>query len=85
MPTEPRNRIDPKLILLFVVAAYVTYLFHEFGHWSITVAAIVLALLVLIVVRASSRLNLSARTNGYLVALATACQLLVIGTYELFS
>jgi hypothetical protein len=26
---------DLKLILLFIPAAYITYLFHEFGHWSI--------------------------------------------------
>jgi hypothetical protein len=26
---------DLKLILLFIPVAYISYLFHEFGHWSI--------------------------------------------------
>ena len=26
---------DLKLILLFITVAFITYLFHEFGHWSI--------------------------------------------------
>lgn len=29
------NKIDPKLFLLFIPVAYISYLFHEFGHWSI--------------------------------------------------
>jgi hypothetical protein len=35
MPTRPENTLDLKFILLFIPAAFVTYLFHEFGHWSV--------------------------------------------------
>lgn len=35
MQPEPRTRIDLRFFLLFIPAAYVTYLFHEFGHWSV--------------------------------------------------
>lgn len=29
------SKIDLKLILLFIPVAYVSYLFHEFGHWIV--------------------------------------------------
>ena len=35
MASFPYNRIELKFILLFIVAAYVSYLFHEFGHWIV--------------------------------------------------
>jgi len=35
MPEHPQHRIDLRFILLFIPAAYGTYLFHEFGHWSV--------------------------------------------------
>jgi len=35
MTNETENRIDLKLILLFVPVAYLSYLFHEFGHWIV--------------------------------------------------
>jgi len=180
MPSDPRNPLDLKFVLLFVLAAYGSYLFHEFGHWSIgeilgndmayslnyvsprsgsyldashnlyssiggpafsilqaliallliekyknlsiypfaffpmysrffslafggfekqdeariavlldagryTVAIVVVVILLLIVVRCSSTLKLDLKKNGSIAVLATLCQLLVIGTYELFS
>ena len=33
MAEKTENKISLKLILLFIPAAYVTNLFHEFGHW----------------------------------------------------
>jgi len=35
MTTNPLRPIDVKFFLLFVPAAFVSYLFHEFGHWLI--------------------------------------------------
>lgn len=35
MPAPNPVTIDLKLILLFIPVAYVSYLFHEFGHWSV--------------------------------------------------
>ncbi len=48
------------------------------------VAIIVVAVLLLIVARCSHKLGITPRTNGYIVAVATACQVLVIGTYRFF-
>jgi len=33
--TDPQKHIDIKVLLLCVPVAYATYLFHEFGHWSV--------------------------------------------------
>lgn len=180
MTAHPHTTIGLKFVLLFIPTAYITYLFHEFGHWSIgellgndmsyslnyvrprtdgyldashdvfvsiggpgftilqsliglliiekyktfyayplvffpmfnrffslafggfgrqdearisvlldagtyTVAVIVIAILVLMVVRCSSILKIDRRNNGYISMVSTACQLLVIGSYELFS
>ncbi len=179
MLPESQRHIDVKFYLLFLPVAYFSYLFHEFGHWSVgeilgnsmlyslnvvapkagyylhtsddlwvslggpgfslleailallviekfqalyaypfaffpmfnrffsvllggfskqdeariallldtgtyLVATVVLALLLLIVVRCSRRLNIRAKTNGYIVTVCTVCQLLVIGTYQVF-
>ncbi len=54
------------------------------GTGIYVVAIVVLALLLLIVIRCSHRLNIGAKTNGYIVVACTVCQLLVIGTYEVF-
>ncbi len=35
MPTDPLKPIDFRFFLLFIPAAYLSYLFHEFGHWSV--------------------------------------------------
>ena len=35
MLPDSRNPIDVKFFLLFIPVAYFSYLFHEFGHWSI--------------------------------------------------
>jgi hypothetical protein len=32
---DTNGKVDWKLILLFIPVAYVSYLFHEFGHWSV--------------------------------------------------
>ncbi len=180
MPTESQKPIDARFFLLFIPVAYVTYLFHEFGHWSVgemlgnrmvyslnyvwpkdghyleaghdlyvsiggpgfTVlqalialliierfktryaypfaffpmfnrffsdllggfskqdeariavlmdtatylpAIIVLTILLLIVIRCSYKLRIGAKIIGYIVTVATACQLLVIGTYKFFN
>jgi len=172
-----QKEIDIKLFLLFIPVAYVTYLFHEFGHWTVgeilgnrmvyslnfvwpkdghyvqegqelyvsmagpafsvlqaaiaflfvekfrtryayplaffpmfnrlfsllfggysrqdearislllgtgpyVVAIIVLGILLAIVIRCSYRLGVPAKTHGYILTASTACQLLVIGTYE---
>ncbi len=42
---------------------------------------IVVAMLLAIVARCSYKLGIKPRTNGYIVTVATACQVLVIGTY----
>lgn len=180
MPSPPENTIDLKFVLLFIPAAYGSYLFHEFGHWIVgellgndmvyrlnyvwprsgqyvdashnlyvsiggpafsilqslfgfliiekykglyiypfvffplfsrffslvfggfgkqdearisallgagtyTIAVIVLLILVLIVMRSSSNLKLDLKNFGYIFTISTFCQLLVIGTYEVFS
>ncbi len=54
------------------------------GTGTYLVAIIVLGLLLLIVIRCSYRLNIGAKTNGYIVTVCTVCQLLVIGTYQFF-
>ena len=55
------------------------------GTGTYLVAILVLAMLVLIVTRCSSKLRIGAKNNGYIIAVTTVCQLLVIGTYKLFS
>ncbi len=35
MMTDARKQIGFKFFLLFIPAAYFTYLFHEFGHWTV--------------------------------------------------
>jgi hypothetical protein len=35
MTKKVDNKIDLKLILLFIPVAYASYLFHEFGHWIV--------------------------------------------------
>jgi hypothetical protein len=35
MLPDSRKPIDMRFFLLFLPAAYVSYLFHEFGHWSV--------------------------------------------------
>jgi len=177
MLTDYQKPIDVKFFLLFIPVAYFSYLFHEFGHWSVgeilgnrmvyslnsvwpkdghylqqshdvyvsiggpgfsvfqavsalliiekfqalfaypfaffpmfnrffsvllggfskqdeariavllgtgtyLVAIIILAILLGIVIRCSLKLRIRAKTNGYAVTVSTACQLLVIGTYE---
>ena len=179
MLSDSQKPIDVRFFLLFIPIAYFSYLFHEFGHWSIgeilgnrmvysmnyvwpkdghylqqshdlyvsiggpgfsvlqafiafliiekfgtlyaypfaffpmfnrffsdifgglskqdesriaalmgtgtyLVAIIVLSILLLIVIRCSYKLKIDAKTNGYVVTACTVCQLLVIGTYELF-
>src|SRR5574342_277550 len=32
---DDQKRIDIKFLLLFIPVAYGSYLFHEFGHWSV--------------------------------------------------
>jgi hypothetical protein len=178
MQPDSRKPIDLRFFLLFVPVAYVTYLFHEFGHWSVgemlgnrmvyslnyvwpkdghylqqshalyvslsgpafsvlqacialliierfgalyaypfaffpmfnrffsvllggfsrqdeakiavllgtgtyLIAIIVLAILLLIVIRCSYKLNIGPQMNAYIFTVSTVCQLLVIGTYEL--
>ena len=62
--------------------ARIAFLMGTGSYW---VAIAVLGLLLLIVVRCSYRLNIKAKTNGYIVTVCTVCQLLVIGTYEFFN
>jgi hypothetical protein len=57
---------------------------HLLGGGTYLVAIIVLGLLLLIVIRCTFRLNIGAKTNGFIVVASTLCQLLVIGTYEVF-
>jgi len=180
MRAGSQNIFDLKFIMLFIPAAYLTYLFHEFGHWIVeeilgnnmsyslnyvwpksghyvesghdlyvsiggpaftivqamfglliiekyrshyaypfvffpffnrffsllfggfsnqdearisgilgagtyTVAIITLFILVLIVMRCSSKLKIGFKDNSYIVVLSTLCQLLVIATYKLIS
>ncbi len=35
MIPDSRKPIDARLLLLFIPVAYFSYLFHEFGHWSV--------------------------------------------------
>ncbi len=35
MITDDKGRIDVRFFLLFIPVAYCSYLFHEFGHWSV--------------------------------------------------
>ena len=35
MQPDSHKPIDWRVFLLFIPVAYVTYLFHEFGHWSV--------------------------------------------------
>ena len=35
MTKNTENKIDLKLIFLFIPVAYISYLFHEFGHWIV--------------------------------------------------
>ncbi len=55
------------------------------GAGTYLVAFIVLAALLLIVIRCSHKLGIGAKTNGWIVAASTLCQLMVIGTYEFFN
>ncbi len=32
---DPNKRLDLRIFLLLIPAAYISYLFHEFGHWSV--------------------------------------------------
>jgi len=54
------------------------------GMWRYLVALMVLATLTAIVARCSSRLRIGLRRNMFVITGSTVCQLLVIGTYELF-
>ncbi len=53
------------------------------GTWPYLAAIIVLLILLSIVVRCSYKLGIGLRMNGYIATVSTACQVLVIGTYEL--
>ncbi len=55
------------------------------GLGTYTVAIIVLLLLFLMVWRASYLLRINWKNNSYLFTLSVVCDLLVIGTYRLFS
>jgi hypothetical protein len=35
MTTNPLKPVDIRFFLLFIPAAYCSYLFHEFGHWTV--------------------------------------------------
>ena len=35
MTINAEDKLSLKFMLLFIPVAYITYLFHEFGHWSI--------------------------------------------------
>lgn len=37
MTDKPKTKFDLKVALFFIPAAYLSYLFHEFGHWIIGV------------------------------------------------
>jgi hypothetical protein len=180
MTINAENKLSLKFMLLFIPVAYISYLFHEFGHWIIgevlgnnmvyslnyvwpqsgyfideshalyssiggpaftillslfflliiekyktiyaypfvffqmfcrffalvfggfgqqdeakisailgigtyTVAIIVLLILFLIVLRASYLLRINLQKNSYIFTVSTLCNLLVIGTYTMFS
>ncbi len=179
MTPDPRQQPDLRFFLLFIPVAFFSYLFHEFGHWSVgeilgnpmvyslnnvwpreghyvkeshalwvsmggpafsilqagiallviekfrtlftypfvffpafsrffslafggfsrqdearislllgtgdsLVAAIVLLILISMTIWCSRRLGIGLKVNGYILTVSTACQILVIGTYELF-
>lgn len=49
---------------------------------SYVVAILVLVILISIVIRCSFKLGIKPKTNAYILTASTACQVLVIGTYE---
>ena len=49
---------------------------------SYVVAILVLVILLSIVIRSSFKLGIKPKTNAYILTASTACQVLVIGTYE---
>lgn len=53
------------------------------GLGTYTVAIIVLTILLLIVIRASYKLKIDLKQNGYFFAMCIICQLLVIATYKI--
>ena len=55
------------------------------GIGTYTIAIIVLLILFLIVLRASYLLRINLQKNSYIFTMSTLCELLVIGTYKLFS
>ena len=55
------------------------------GLGTYTAAVIVLLVLLMIVLRASYKLKINLKDNGYLFVFSTLAQLLVIATYELMS
>jgi len=55
------------------------------GLGTYTIAIIVLLILFLIVLRASYLLKINLQKNSYIFTVSTMCELLVIGTYKLFS
>ncbi len=55
------------------------------GFGTYTIAIIVLLILFLIVLRASNILKINLQKNSYIFTVSTICELLVIGTYKLFS
>jgi len=59
--------LNLKFFLLFIPVAYVTYLSHELGHWSVGELL-------------GNRMVCS-NHYAYILTVSTACQLLVIGTY----
>ncbi len=50
--------------------------------WDYLVAVVVLGILLAITIRCSYRLGIHRTMNSYIFTVSTACQLLVIGTYE---
>ncbi len=55
---------------------------HLMNTGSYAVAMIVVAILLSIVIRCSHKLDITLKTNGYILTASTVCQVLVIGTYE---
>jgi len=51
------------------------------GIGNYTVAILVLAILLSIVIRSSYKLGVGLQSNGYILTVSIVCQLLVIGTY----
>lgn len=54
------------------------------GIGTYTIGIIVLLILLLIVIRASYKLKIDLRQNGYFFAVSILCQLLVIASYNIF-